>query len=345
MDKLICFFSSDARPLYKRDVFRSLSYPDEFVIHFRYKPEYVGVEYSKIKDKLGAIFLTVGNDLSKPEDQRQIRNVFIREVKVVDAYHELDTNLVHFYLQLGGFKGSKLNTSLASKLPTKFVAEHEVVAGTTMQWHEVIQLIRGSFPNELFYKFKIKLNNDNRDLKIYYDRSERQSFYEMPDEGSYKLEMAFYDTESGSSDNYHSMRIRSMNEQILTVSSPDLIKIEARYDNRTFTVITKSISTAIIYTYLHFEAIAETNVAANLTAAATQVDTVLKIRIVKNRRRLLRFGLWSIVAAISLGYAKLISDKMDLNGSLDWVIVGHVFLAALLGFVSAYNLYNLFDKK
>lgn len=346
MGKLICFFSSDARPLYKRDVFRALSYPDGFVIHFRYTPNHVDVDYSaSIKGKSGAIFLTSGNDLKKPEDQRQINNIFIRDVTVVDAYHEDDTDLVHFYLQLGAFKDSKLDVNLASKLPAKFVAEHDVANGNIIQWHQVIKLIKGSFPNELFYKFKINNIENDDNLPIHYDASERQSFYQLTDETTFKLDMAFFDTESSSSNDYHSMRIKSMNDQLLNVSSPDLIKIEGRYDNRTFTVLTKSISSSTIFTYLHFETVTETTTPSSQPSVSPQVDTVLKIKVEKNKWRVARFGGWSIVAAISFGYAKLISDKIDLNGSFDWAIAVHLVIAAGLGYLSAFKLYNLFDKK
>ena len=65
MQNLIGFFSSDARPLYKEDVYRTLALPEKSIIHFRYNQKYVqdGI-VSNINDyigKLGVIFFVTAH--------------------------------------------------------------------------------------------------------------------------------------------------------------------------------------------------------------------------------------------------------------------------------------------
>lgn len=63
--KTIGFFSSDARMLYKVDIFRVLSLPKQSVIHFRYDAKYVakGIidDIKKYIGKVGVVFYRIGN--------------------------------------------------------------------------------------------------------------------------------------------------------------------------------------------------------------------------------------------------------------------------------------------
>ena len=82
--KKICFFSSDARTLYKKDVFRVMALPKGYTIHFRYLFKYVNLALDKIEDFKNrdcVIFFSYGNDLKNP---LPLKNVSLREAIIED---------------------------------------------------------------------------------------------------------------------------------------------------------------------------------------------------------------------------------------------------------------------
>ena len=343
--KKIGFFSSDARPLYKRDVFRALSYPTNFVIHFRYQRIHIEGDPATFIGKNGVIFLSMGNDLTKNEIDRTIVNTSIRNVAVQSVEESKDTGLIHFYLRLGDFKKYTIgNNATAIMPPIKLVTELDLATENDIIWHELIDLIKPSFPNQLFYKFKLLRRQDKAQVAVAYNSDEKQSFYRLNDENSYILEMSFYDTEPSSSNNYHSLKVTPMNQQFIKLVAPETIDIEARRDNRSYTLFTQTIASSNSYTYLNFETITKSITAVN-TETKPIVDTTLKIELIKNRSRSFWFAFHSILAAISLGYAKILSDKVDINGSFSWNLTWQFVLCITIGFWAAFNLYRLFDKK
>ena len=102
--KKICFFSSDSRPLYKKDVFRVMALPNGYTIHFRYRFTHLGLDLDKIDDLKAqkcVIFFSCGNDLKNPKPRI---NYSLREAIIEDIKKNDDTGLVHFYLKLQDFK-------------------------------------------------------------------------------------------------------------------------------------------------------------------------------------------------------------------------------------------------
>ena len=75
---MICAFSSDSRDLYKADIYRVLSLPKDYLIHFRYKTKYVDDillhDINKLTGRDVVIFLTTGN--TKYSDKLK-RNNFV----------------------------------------------------------------------------------------------------------------------------------------------------------------------------------------------------------------------------------------------------------------------------
>lgn len=360
----ICFFSSDARPLYKRDVFLALTYPNEFVAHFRYNPRHVPEDYAEMNGKNGLIFLSTGNTLTPSANPTTKKNICIREVTILSAEQTDDTGLVHFYLQVGNFCSTEFDPLAQTNMPpTKFVSKLFVKQTQKADWHDIIDSIKSSFPNELFYRFKVKreLKKDKcheflkkirefvgikaKEFGIEFDEIDKQSFYRLNDEEDYYLETAFYDTEVNESNNYHNLRIKSLNDQLISVSSPEIIKIESRKDNRVYKIFTKSISSSSTNTYLTFETLTETVDSQNQKQLQSNTDTVLKIEIEKNTCRVLMFAFWSLVAAVAIGYGKILTDKISLDGDFNLKLTLQLILDAGLGFISAMYLFKFFDKK
>lgn len=286
----------------------------------------------------------MGNDLSKKESERVITNASIREVTIHEIKEANDTGLIHFYLKLGKFK--IINILTKDKLllpPNKLVADLEVSDSSVVKWHQIIDLIKPSFTSKLFYKFEITQNNVV--LLPQYDESEKQCFYKLDDESNYALEMAFYDTEPSSSNEYHSLKISPVNEKVVKVVAPNTIDLEARRDNRTYSLFTQTISSSEEFTYINFETILKSATPDTTPMRESLVDTTLKIKVVKKSSRLTAFAFFSVLAAISIAYGKALSDKIDIDGSFDLGFAFHFLVPISLGYISAFNLYRLFDKK
>ncbi len=341
--KSICFFSSDARPLYKRDVFRAMSYPKGFVLHFRYDPRHIQGDASVMQGKKGIIFLSTSNDLNIPVEDRIVANISIREVIIKTVEHTSDTNRTHFYLELGDFKDYQLGNNSPDILPpNKWVAELEVHSDKTIDWQALVDKIKHSFTKQLFYKFEI-LSDKQKIIAPLYNEIEKQSFYKLRDETGYLLQIAFCDTEPGNSNEYHSLKVSSQSDKVKVVA-PEMIDIEARRDNRIYTLFTQTISSSNAFGYLNFETIVKSIILTNQQSKPV-TDTTLKIELEKNSRRSNAFALNSILAAVSVGYAKVLSDKVDVNGNFSLSLTIQFILAAILGYYAAFNLYKLFDKK
>jgi hypothetical protein len=296
--------------------------------------------------KEGVIFLSMGNDLTIDESLRSISNRSIREVTIQSCVESLDTGLVHFYLKLGDFKSYNIaNPAITTKPPNKFVAEIELSSGNTISWHQLIEEIKPSFLSYLFYKFQI---TDLKGVLIpaEYNSLENQSFYKLKDESSYNLHLDFYDTESSTSNNYHSLKVMTMNEQFVKVVAPETIDVDARRDNRTLSIFTQTLASSNSFAYLSFATIVKLALtASNPTTSEPTVDTTVKIQLSKNNKRSFGFAFYSVLAALSVAYAQILTDKFDLDGSFSPSLMFQSLLAISIGFFSAFHLYRLFDKK
>jgi hypothetical protein len=97
----VAFYSSDARDLYKADVYRALALPKGYVLQFRYLKKYIHPDLlanlSNLRGQAGLIFFVSGNNPPVPPtgagngQGRQpalgihpIRHVTIRDIKIDD---------------------------------------------------------------------------------------------------------------------------------------------------------------------------------------------------------------------------------------------------------------------
>jgi hypothetical protein len=346
MNKL-CFFSSDARPLYKQDVFRAMSYPAGYVIHFRYQEKYIIGNLSDLEGKEALIYFSIGNDLNINEDQRRITHVSIREVIVKIVEKAEDTGQVHFYLELGDFKLDQLDSSNSPDImpPNKFVTELKINSSPIAQWYQVIDSIKTSFPNQLFYKFQIKDKKKNKVLSSSFDKVENQSYYKLSDEMNYALEMAFYDTEPSTSNNYHGLKIEAMDGGLIQLVVPETIDLDARKDNRVYSIVTKTSSSSNAFTYINFSTILKSLAIVPAPIINPIIDTTLKVQVEKSTNRSMAFAFFTMLTASILAYGKLLTDQIDLKGNFSLSLTLQLILCIALGLFAVYKLYRMFDKK
>jgi hypothetical protein len=339
----IALFSSDAATLYKKDVFRIMGLQDEFVIHFRYGIEHLSMSLDEFKQAKGQsvlIFYTNGNDLAVDINARQITNIPLREAEIVDVIDASDTGLVHVHLKLKGFENCVFQFPVANQQPpNKWVTEIEVTNENPTTWHERVTALKPYFPNQLFYKIEIFNKEHSEKVSPIYSKEQTNSFYTLSDESDYLIDVSFYDTAQIHSPASQKLEISSEDKTSLKINAPQIIDVGARRDNRKYNLYTQSLSSKSSYSYLNFKTV------QNNPATILENDIQLAFQIEKNKLRAFWFSLYTVLAAISVGYSKIISDKWDLLGSFDSTLCIHSFFALALGLFSFYKLYQLFNKK
>ncbi|MCD8739371.1 hypothetical protein LT679_02045 [Mucilaginibacter roseus] len=345
--KRIALFSSDAAALYKKDIFRIMGLQEGFVIHFRYGVEHFSVPLADFKKKIGTdvtIFFAHGNKLNTPIAQRTITNVPLREAQIIAIDEKTDTGLIHVYLKLKGFVNCNftfVNTN--DQPPQKWVLEIDVTNTPSTSWHDRLTAIKSEFVNQLFYKLELFDDQHKKKEEPVYSAKQFSSYYQLEDESQYLLDIAFFDTSPTASENSQKLSISTEDKDALKINAPRLFDVGARRDNRTYSLFTQAIASKEGYSYLNFESLNTDPSAA--TSGPLPNDIQLPFEISKNKRRSFYFALYTVLAAISVGYSKLVTDKSDIKGTFDLELLCHTLFALAIGLFAFYNLYRLFNKK
>src|SRR4051812_22395769 len=88
-EKVLALFSSDSRELYKADAYRVLALPTGYSLQLRYRRKHIhgGVlpKIDALVGQKGVVFFVAGNDVSRPENERNISLTSLREFEVVSV--------------------------------------------------------------------------------------------------------------------------------------------------------------------------------------------------------------------------------------------------------------------
>lgn len=340
--KKIALFSSDSTTLYKKDVFRIMGLQNEFIMHFRYGIEHLSMTLNELQSQIGSrvlIFFTHGNDLTQPQNPQTVGNIPLREAEIVNIVSSEDTGLVHIYLNLKDFKKCDFSfPDPAFQTPNRWVTEIDISNENQTSWNERVKALKPYFVDQLFYKIDLFDKSHQNKVVPAYSSEQNMSYYELSDESNYLMDIAFFDTSTIHSTTSQKLEISSEDKVSLKINAPQIIDVGARRDNRTYSLYTQSLASQSGYTYLDFKTIS-----TNLTNLENDIQ--LAFEITKNKVRAIYFSLYTILAAISVGYSKLITDKWDINGTWDNHLFFHSLIALAIGFFSFYKLYQLFNKR
>jgi hypothetical protein len=363
MSTRICFFSSDAAPLYKRAIFHKMILPNGYVTHFRYEkrhlPENMVDLLKKSKGKEGISFFTVGNDQKIPIGERTTSDIPVRRVKIVNVIDEeeteekkTETGLVHVYLELKEFV--KCSSNSIHAIPQKpgrsrFVEEIEVANEEVVPWHKKVEELKPHFLGELFYKIEIFNNNGKKTLAPVYSDIRNESHYELMDESEYILEISFFDVlfteisfdKNSTQDHQHlisqKLIIESEKKSKLQLNIPREIEVGARRDRERYRLNVESIRYKTDFSYLYFR--------RSPAYGSLELDLELPILINKDWKRIFKFSFFTILTGFGGGLGKIALDKIDINGQFDFHLAGLLTLATIFGIFGLFKLYQLFDKK
>lgn len=356
----VAFFSSDARELYKADIYRALALPTGYVLHFRYPKEFIHQDIlsnlPSLLTRPSAIFYVSGNDTTRPPDERQVTQYSIRHVRVLDFADNASTSTIHFYLQLDEFFDAQPMPATDRRIlpPYIFVAEVQLNPGPNATWRHRVDAIRADFQNMPFFRIeritekKASLADRVRawwnkqplvetPLVPTYSTHTKRSSYALADESNYVVHVTLYDPGPGNT----GLAVENSSEDV-TLAVPPQYRVGAQEDTQNFELLTHSLSrsTESALSRLTGVSYAATAPAPNAPDYRVQLDW----QVSKGRSKTYAFGILSAIAALGLGVAKLATDDLQkANLAYGNAILG--LLALLFIGASGALFYAFFNKK
>lgn len=341
--KTIAFFSSDFRQLYKSDVYRSLALPKGYIIHFRYQKKYIeeqlleeiltdiGHSNSKIINQEGIIFFTSGTDPEISEQNKTSKNTSIRQVKILKYECGENTDLIHFYLELGDFVNFKLTN--VDEGPVKFVSRIDV--NQTMIkciWADRVEEIKESFIGALFVNVASINDSKGQNINPRFNDNSGNSYYELIDDKEYSIKLSFYDVSNGN----NAIKLEVKNDRIIALETPGEIRIQAPMDDRSLNLTTIALDVSKSTAYLRLITSymeKEKNV---------PLEMALQLNVKRQKTKPVIFGGISAVAFIALAVPNVAAKltNVNLQTLVIWIVIMAVFFAFATG-----GLYSFFNKK
>jgi hypothetical protein len=190
---ILGIFSSDYREIYKADVYKSLSLPKDYIIHFRYKPKYIDPylfsNLDQLKGKYGCIFFVPNYS----EERSDLEYISIRDIKVANCIYSENTDVVHLYLLLSEYCNYEINNIVPKeKLPPKiFVSEIEIIEHSdNNNWKGRIEAVNKYFSG---YSF-ININNISQNETIIIPsivNNGKNTCYDLLQGNDYRINISF----------------------------------------------------------------------------------------------------------------------------------------------------------
>lgn len=288
VENVIAIFSSDARPLYKKDIFRVLALPKDYVIHFRYQTKYLSDDFnhiSELKDKRAIVFFTIGNDLELAEEARNITNIAIREARIVDAIQEENTGMYHLFLKLLDFVNASIPIGQTNMPPSKYVSKIKVTNLQKDIWINRVNEVKHKYQNTMLFLVDGIYEGEKR-LELNYSNEFKNSYYQLFDDKQYLLKISFFDPSQGR----NSISVHEENH-LVYFNMAGKFSIETKLDDRIYRLATKNLESDKASTTLTFLSTGEEN--------QSTFDVGISLNIKRKRWKTLIFGICS--SAILLG--------------------------------------------
>lgn len=305
----IALFSSDARELYKADVYRALALPTGYVLHFRYPQQYVQPEilanlYSVV-NKEGVIFYVSGNDTAIAPEQRKLTLYSIRSVVIRDIVLDQNIGAVHFYLEMKDFTDATPHPATSKEItpPTLFVSKISVDHGPNNKWINRVDAVKAHFSDLPFFLVDAVQQGTKR-LSPTYSEPDKSSSYHLDDESDYQINIVTYDPTSGGT----GLSVENGSTDVSLSIQPGH-RIGAQSDAQPYKLQTHSIPRQKVSTYSRLLAV---NYSATDAPAPGRPDyrVMLEWTVKKKWTRAWQFGVLSALAALGLGLAKLATDDL-----------------------------------
>ena len=324
---VICAFSSDSRELYKADIYRALSMPDEYILHFRYKLKYVDNNILTRKDKLKnsdvVIFFTQGNLLNSDKPP-SLKHFSVRSSKLVHCEQSETTELFHVYLQLKSFCNYSIDSKNSEEKlpPTKFFTELDCTSiNVPDTWSKRIEVLKEYYPEHIFYNLK-GIYDYKKQIIPKYDNEYKSSSYNLNHGKIYILKVAFANHNNTNT----KLNISDSSEDII-INCINPLESSVTYDDFNIPIFIKSLNVMNQSSILIFKLINESKFFG-------EYDNHILFNLKLSLWRPFIFGLLSAFAFIAVILSQAASKS--------WIILA---FSIILVIISTGGLFSYFNKK
>jgi hypothetical protein len=347
------FFSSDISTLYKKDVLSAISLPEDYCVHFRYPKENLLEEFMKrlngMFEKEGVIIYVSGNDHKKTDQEKEIRFLPIRNVRVKDVYVDDSTGLVHFYLKLGPIIDSndvpiqEAGNKNRNLPPYNFITHQTHWSSSICKWHKKVESLvnfDNDFNNYLFFNINIRHSEKfyNSQVEIIYDDVESTSIFNLREDKNYLLDVAVYNSSADKNKfEDYSLKIKYDSDDFF-ITNPEKITIGAISDNRKFKIITRDIKTTSSSAYLKFFSFKNDG-----SDEVVKYEELVRLNIKRNRSKLFKFlgiNLFGITGTSLLAWSASQLSKENTNKGIFLTLSLFSVICILISSTGQFHFFN-----
>jgi hypothetical protein len=336
-EKVLALFSSDSRELYKADAYRVLALPTGYSLQLRYRRKHIhgGVlpKIGALVGQKGVVFFVAGNDVSKPENERNITLTSLREFEVVSVREDAVIETFNFYIKLGEFVDATphLQTVQELKPPQAFVSELEIERGPNGGWKHRITAVAPHFPDLTFVLIN-GIYQGQKAAAISFNEATLNSEFLLDEEARYACNLTVHvptDRPTGISV-FNSSPVSQLNV-------PTNHRLGAQNDSISFEIQTQALQQR--------EVACSSFLWDRCGKPEPEVWRVeLRWRVRRGRKKAVLFGVLMSVAAAGVAVAKIGTDKLATTPTswLHWVLAisGGMAIGVCAGW-----LYEFFNKK
>lgn len=318
MQNKIVFFSSDARKVYKDDIYRVISLPEGYIIEFRYALKYISdnlkINLTDMANKEAIIF----HSYNENKEFISVRKAIIKEAKK-------ESDIVFFYLELKEFVNYDIEKydNLDNNI---FVNEINIVNKNNNKFYNIVDNLKKSFEDNVFFNIRDILDNKGNVIECKYDSIMNESYYEIEEEGRYTIRVEFYNYDS----NGDCFEIESSVSE-LNIHQNKIISLDGKRNIENIKFRTKSINIKDEDVVVNFCNCSEGNNKKGVRVVP------INIKIKRKSNRAVALALGTGVASLAIFLAQYIVRQQ-----LGWM---WLLIPAILSAVSAYWLYDKLNKK
>lgn len=337
MKKSLCAFSSNFRPLYIGDIYKVLSMPKRYIVHFRYKKKYVDDEIlrnpNNYENQYITIFFTDINNEKKSTTNYSVRKARIKKIEI-----DSNTELVHLYMSLEEFVNTELSDDIqVDSLPTnKYLVPLKFKNQEETNWKEKIEDLNQFFPGFSFFYLHSLTTTKGKLIKLKHRDDKQRSYYNLTQGYDYLLKVSL----GNPMDTKAMIKILpSSNDVSLNCETP--LSITARYDEYTIPTHLKSLNVSLENSFITLGPILEK---VEKTEYLKEYQCNLEIQKNLGIWNALKFGIATLLAVLTIWVIKDHSKSIwNINTNYE---INYVLLAAclILLFSTSY-LFHKFNKK
>ncbi|MDO6672139.1 hypothetical protein [Cobetia amphilecti] len=288
-------YSSNSRDIYKADIYRALSLPNGYIMHFRYKGKYVqdSILSNENSRKHVMIIFTEASSLGESTNNVAIRSAIVTKTEYSEA-----TEVFHLYMKLQDFCDIKTQSIPDDKKPPEYYLseiDKDYLKPLTSQsnWKKRIDILNGSFSPKIYYHLE-SITQSNNIISPKSHITQKNSYYELTYGNEYFINLKIANPDGSE----HTIELKHDESSICTsVTNP--IRTSLQYDDL-------EIPTSIRLLQEHKQICTLKFLPMNGDSEIKEYSSVIEMRLKKSKRSAVLFG-----AFASLGLLGILLSRSD----------------------------------